>query len=128
MYMQGLFPTFYRLGKGLLTATLNTHIPSWNKVCCPAQQNNTPPPHPRVPSHIESECYCQYMPTLLYLVWQLEIVNEHTQFGYKEIIDTEDMKHIKFNKVLNVHSDLDLEKNNLVFTQNVPEYDNVPPT
>ena len=31
----------------------------------------------------------------------------------------------RFNKVLNLHCDLDLENNNLIFTQNTPAYDMV---
>ena len=64
------------------------------------------------------------MPTLLYLVWLLWIANKHTFFGCQEISGTEDIRYIKI--VLNLHCDLDLENNNLIFTQNTPAYDNVP--
>ena len=63
------------------------------------------------------------MPTILYLVWRLEIVNQHTQFGYQEISVTENMRYLKIQ--LNLHSDLDLE-NNIIFTQNIQAYDDVP--
>ena len=38
------------------------------------------------------------MPTLLYLVWLLWTVNQHTFFGCKEISDTEDIRFIKIQQ------------------------------
>ena len=48
-----------------------------------------------VPSDsVKSKCYRQRMPTVLYLVWLLWIVNQHTFFGCQEISGTEDIRHI----------------------------------
>ena len=65
------------------------------------------------------------MPSLLYLGWRLEIVNQHTQFGYREISDTEHVRYTKTGKSFEPSHDLDLENNNLIFTQNIRAYNDV---
>ena len=68
------------------------------------------------------------MPTLLYLAWWLEIVNQHTKFGYIETSGTDCMRHIKIQKdsikfwTFTVTLTL---KTTIIFTQNIPAYDEV---
>ena len=65
------------------------------------------------------------MPTLLYLVCLLITVYQHTQFAYQDFSDTEN-KDKRSNEDLNFHCDLDLEHNHPLYTQETPEYDDVP--
>ena len=69
------------------------------------------------------------MPTLLYLVCRLEVVNQHIKFGCQGTSGTVVQKiwnKSTFHKVLTLHCDLDLENNNLTSTQNIPANDYVP--
>ena len=58
------------------------------------------PPSPPLPPVVcqvirKSECCCKCMPTLLYLVQLLLIVNQHTRFDCREISGTVDIEYIK---------------------------------
>ena len=63
-----------------------------NKVCRLARQNS---PSLWIYWYCKLKFYCQYMPTLLYLVWLLTIVNQHTWFGCREISGTDNIRYIK---------------------------------
>ena len=48
--------------------------------------------------HCKSKCYCQYMSTLLHLVWLLLTVHHHTSFSYQKTSRTEDIRYIQIQR------------------------------
>ena len=57
------------------------------------------------------------MPTLLYLVWSVVIVNEHAQFGCQEISDTEDKTDKNSIKFLTFNVTLTLKRTTYFYTK-----------
>ena len=56
---------------------------------------------------------------------QIQVIYITPIYKVFEISSIEDIKYIYINKVLNRHSNSDLENNNLICTQNTPAYDEV---
>ena len=55
------------------------------------------------------------------------MVHKHTYFDCQEISGTKKKKDTqRLDKALNLYSDLDLEHNNPIFTQDTPANDDVP--
>ena len=65
---------------------------------------------------------CQYMPIMLYLIWFLVIVHQHTSFDCQEISGIEDTHTMK---IFNLDCDIDLEHNYPILTQDTPAHDDV---
>ena len=63
-----------------------------SKFCRLARQNS---PSLCTKWYCKFKFYCQYVPTLFYLVWLLTTVNQHSEFGCQEISGTEHIKYIK---------------------------------